>query len=154
VVTVRFTFSKAENQRAMVYVASRSRAAVLMLVLGAALLAAGFASGKLAILLVGAAELAYWVVLVAALPRLGSGRMAESGSEQTLSFSDDGVTAANASGQGSFEWRHWSRWSSTSELYVLRGAKRACTFIPRRAFATAAAESEFRELLARHIGAR
>jgi hypothetical protein len=154
VVAVRFTFSKAENQRAMVYVASRSRAAVLMLVFGTALLAAGIASGKLPVLLVGAAELAYWVVLVLVLPRFGSRRMAESGSEQTLSFSDDGVTAANASGQGSFEWRHWSRWSSTGDLYVLRGAKRACTFIPRRAFATADAESEFRDLLARHIGAR
>jgi hypothetical protein len=154
VVTVRFTFSEAENQRAMVYVASRSRAAMLMLVLGVALLAVGIASGKLAILLVGAAELAYWVVLVAVLPRLGSGRMAQSGSEQTLSFSEDGVTAANSSGQGSFEWRHWNRWGSAGELYVLRGAKRACTFVPRRAFATEAAESEFRDLLARHVGGR
>lgn len=153
-VTVRFTFSKAENQRAMVYVASRSRAAMLMLLLGAGLLAVGIATGKLAILLVGAAELAYWVVLVVALPWLGSGRMAQSGSEQILSFSDDGVTAANSSGEGSFEWRHWQRWGSTGELYVLRGAKRACTFVPSRAFTTQDAESEFRELLARHIGAR
>ena len=153
-VTVRFTFSKTENQRTMAYVASRSRAALLMLVLGLALVAAGTASGKLVILLVGAAELAYWVVLVVALPRLGSARMTESASEQMLSFSDDGVTAANASGEGSFEWRHWSRWGSTGELYVLRGARRAFTFVPRRAFATPAAESEFRDLLARHIGAR
>jgi hypothetical protein len=154
VVTVRFTFSKAENQRAMVYVASRSRAALAMLALGLALLAGGIASGKLVILLVGAAELAYWLVLVVALPRLGSARMAESASEQMLSFSDAGVTAANVSGEGSFEWRHWSRWGSTGDLYVLRGAKRAFTFVPRRAFATQVAESEFRDLLARHIDAR
>ena len=153
-VTVRFTFSRAENQRAMVYVALRSRAAMLMLTLGLALLAAGIGSGKTIVLVIGAAELAYWVVLVAAMPRLGSRRMTELGSEQTLSFSDAGVTAANATGEGSFDWRHWTRWGAAGDLYVLQGAKRAFTFVPRRAFATPAAESEFRELLTRHIGAR
>ena len=80
--------------------------------------------------------------------------MAERGSEQTLSFSEDGVRAANANGEGSFDWRHWTRWSSAGELYVLQGGRRAFTFIPRRAFATEESESEFRELLARHIGTR
>jgi hypothetical protein len=138
----------------MAYLALRSRAAVAMLLLGLALLAGGVGSAKTALILVGAAELAAWLVLVLVLPRIGSRGIAERGSEQTLSFSEDGVTAANANGEGSFDWRHWTRWSSVGDLYVLQGARRAFTFVPQRAFATPESESEFRELLARHIGTR
>jgi hypothetical protein len=154
VVTVRFTFSRAESRRAMAYLALRSRAAIGMLLLGLALLAAGIGAAKTPLILVGAAELAAWVLLVAILPRLGSRGIAERGSEQTLSFSEDGVTAANSNGEGSVDWRHWTRWGSVGDLYVLRGGKRAFTFVPRRAFATPESESEFRDLLARHIGTR
>ena len=153
-ITVRFTFSQAENRRAMLFVALRSPATRAMLGLGLALLAAGLAIGKVAVILVGAAELVYWLVLVVVMPRYGARRVTESASEQMMSFSDDGVTAANAGGEGRFDWRHWSRWMQTGELYVLSGARRAFTFVPRRAFASPDAESEFRELLARHIDAR
>jgi len=91
-------------------------------------------------------------VLVVLMPLYGARQMTTSASEQTMSFSDDGVTAANASGEGRFDWRHWTRWTQTGDLYVLRGARRAFTFVPRRAFASPGAESEFRELLTRHIG--
>jgi hypothetical protein len=138
----------------MAYIALRSRAALVMLVLGVALVGGGIASAKTAVTIVGAAELAAWVVLVLVLPRFGARGLSEASSEQTLSFSEDGVTAANANGQGNLDWRHWTRWSSAGDLYVLQGARRAFTFVPRRAFATPAAESEFRELLARHIGTR
>ena len=138
----------------MAYIALRSRAAIAMLGLGLALLAAGIGSAKTPLILVGAAELAAWIVLVVLLPRAGSRGVTEANSEQTLSFSEGGVTAANANGEGSFDWRHWTRWSSVGDLYVLQGARRAFTFVPRRAFATPDAESEFRELLARHIGTR
>lgn len=154
VITVSFTFSRAESRRAMAYLALRSRAAVAMLLLGLALLAAGAGTGKTALIVVGAAELLAWVLLVVVLPRTGSSGVAERGTEQTLSFSEDGVTAANSNGEGSFDWRHWTRWSSVGDLYVLQGARRAFTFVPRRAFATPESESEFRELLARHIGKR
>jgi YcxB-like protein len=154
VVTVRFTFSEAENRRAMLYIALRSPAAAAMLALGLGLLAAGLASAKTVVIVIGAAELVYWLALVAVMPRLGARRMTARASEQMLSFSDDGVSAANADGEGSFEWRHWTRWMQTRDLYVLKGARRAFTFVPRRAFASPAAESEFRELLGRHIGSR
>jgi YcxB-like protein len=104
------------------------------------------------VIVIGAAELVYWLGLVALMPRLGARRITANASEQTMSFSDDGVSAANADGEGSFEWRHWSRWMQTGDLYVLKAARRAFTFVPRRAFASAAAESQFRELLGRHIG--
>jgi YcxB-like protein len=154
VVTVRFTFSEAENRRAMLYITLRSRAAAGMLALGLGLLAVGLSGARTAVIVIGAAELVYWLVLVAVMPLLGARRMTARASEQTLSFSDDGVSAANADGEGSFEWRHWTRWMQTGDLYVLKGARRAFTFIPRRAFASPAAESEFRELLGRHIGSR
>jgi hypothetical protein len=154
VVTVRFTFSKAENQRAMLYIALRSPAALVMLMLGLALLAFGLASGKTAILVIGVAELLYWLGLVVLMPRLSAKRMTDAASEQTISFSEDGVSAANSAGEGRFEWRHWTGWMQTGDLYVLKGARRAFTFVPRRAFATPAAESEFRELLGRHISSR
>ena len=47
----------------------------------------------------------------------------------------------------------WRRWSVTRELYLLRGAGSVFTFVPRRAFASEDAESEFRALLARHLAA-
>jgi YcxB-like protein len=154
VITVRFTFSESENRRAMLYIALRSRPAAAMLALGVALLLAGVASGRTALIVIGAAELAYWLGLVVVMPRVGARRLTASASQQTLSFSDDGVTAANADGEGSFDWRHWTRWMQTGDLYVLKGARRAFTFVPRRAFASPDAETEFRELLGRHIGSR
>ena len=153
-ITVHFTFSESENRRAMLYVALRSRAAAAMLALGIGLLLVGLASGKTALIVIGAAELAYWVGLVVVMPRVGARRLTASASQQTMSFSADGVTAANADGEGNFDWRHWTRWMQTGDLYVLKGARRAFTFVPRRAFASSAAETEFRELLGRHIGSR
>ena len=135
----------------MLFIALRSPAAVAMLALGIGLLSLGLSSAKTAVIVIGAAELVYWLGLVALMPRLGARRMTAAASEQTMSFSDDGVSAANADGEGSFEWRHWSRWMQTGDLYVLKAARRAFTFIPRRAFSSGAAESEFRELLGRHI---
>jgi len=152
VITVRFTFSKPENQRAMRFIALHARSTMAMLALGFGMLAVGLGIGKTAVTVIGAAELVYWLVLVVLMPLYGARQMTTSASEQTMSFSDDGVTAANASGEGRFDWRHWTRWTQTGDLYVLRGARRAFTFVPRRAFASPGAESEFRELLTRHIG--
>ncbi len=92
--------------------------------------------------------------MVAVLRVIGSQRARESTAEQSLGCSEDGVTTANAKGEGSFGWRHWTRWTSVGDLYVLQDGRRAFTFVPRRAFAAPAAASEFRELLARHIGTR
>ena len=152
-ITVRFTFSQSENQRAMVFIALRSRSTMAMLALGIALLGVGLSIGKTAVIVIGAAELFYWLTLVVLMPRFGARRMTASASVQTMSFSEDGVTAANASGEGRFDWRHWTRWMQTGDLYVLTGARRAFTFVPRRAFASPDAESEFRDLLTRHIDA-
>ena len=55
-------------------------------------------------------------------------------SEHTMSFSEDGVTAANAHGSQRFEWSHWRRWTRTGDLYLLRGARGVFTFVPARAF--------------------
>lgn len=151
-ITVRFTFSQSENRRAMLFIALRARSTMVMLALGLGLLALGIGTGKTAVLVIGAAELVYWLGLVVVMPRYGARRMTAAASEQTMSFSDDGVTAANASGEGRFDWRHWTRWMQTGDLYVLTGARRAFTFVPRRAFASPDAESEFRELLTRHVG--
>ncbi len=151
-ITVRFTFSQSENRRAMMFVALRSRSTRAMLALGLALVAVGLGIGKTAVLVIGAAELVYWLGLVVIMPRYGARRLTAAASEQTMSFSDDGVTAANASGEGRLDWRDWKRWMQTGDLYVLTGAPRAFTFVPRRAFASPAAESEFRQLLSRHIG--
>ena len=153
-ITVRFTFSESENRRAMLYVALRSRPAAAMLALGVALLLAGVASARTALIVIGAAELACWLGLIAVMPRVGARRMTASASQQTLSFSDDGVTAMSADGEGSVGWPQWTRWMQTGDLYVLKGARRAVTFVPRRAFASPDAETEFRELLGRHIGSR
>jgi len=154
VITVRFTFSESENQRAMLFIALRTRSTIAMLALGLGLLALGLGIGKTVVVVIGAAELVYWLALVVIMPRFGARRMTATASEQMMSFSDDGVTAANASGEGRFDWRHWTRWMQTGDLYVLTGARRAFTFVPRRAFASPSAESEFRELLTRHIGSR
>ena len=154
VVTVRFTFSEAENRRAMVYIALRSSATSAMFAMGAALLAGGLAAAQAVVTLVGAAELACWILLVVALPLLSARRMAATSSEHTMSFSDDGVDAASAAGSGRIDWRQWSGWRRSGGLYVLRGARRAFVFVPQRAFAGPGEEAEFRRLLARHVGPR
>ena len=63
------------------------------------------------------------------------------------------MTAANAQGSQRFEWSHWRRWRRVGDLYLLRGAGSVFTFVPRRAFDSEDAESEFRALLGAHLGA-
>jgi hypothetical protein len=129
VVTVRFTFSGAETRRVLRYMLLRSRGPTAMLGCGVAILAVAVSLGKPLWYAVAGAELLGWI----------------------LSFSEDGVTAANARGSQRFEWSHWRRWNETGDLYLLRGRRGVFTFIPRRAFASSDAEGEFRSLLARHL---
>src|SRR5579862_8966528 len=113
------------------YVLLRSRAPTAMLCVGLAILAVAVALGKPLWFAVAGAELLGWVGLITLMPRAGVRTQL---SEQTISFSDDGVSAANAHGSQHFEWSHWRRWTEIGDLYLLRGAKGVFTFVPRRAF--------------------
>ncbi len=148
-ITVHFTFSAAETRRAMRYMVLRSRGPSLMLALGVGMLAIGVATGKSLWLGIAGAELLAWVVLIALIPRLG---VRSTGGEHTLSFSEEGVTAANAGGSQRFPWNHWRLWRRTGDLYLLRGTGSVFTFIPSRALGSPQTESEFRELLSRRVG--
>jgi len=150
VLTVCFTFTDAEIRRMARYGLLRSRGPILLLAAGIAILAIGAGTGKSVWFAVAGAELVGWAALVFVAPRVG---LRGTGDEQTLSFSEEGVTAANARGSQRFDWNHWRRWSVARELYLLRGAGSVFTFVPRRAFASEDAESEFRALLARHLAA-
>lgn len=133
------------------YVALHSRAPTLLLTCAVVFLAIGVSAHKTVLLLVGVGEVVGWIVLVFVLPQLG---LRGAPMEHTLRFSEDGVTAANAGGSQRFPWNHWRRWQRTGDLYLLRGAGSIFTFVPGRAFATPDAESEFRELLGRHLAGR
>jgi hypothetical protein len=149
VLTVRFTFSGAETRHMLRYVALHSRAPTLLLTCAIVFLAIGESTHKTVLLLVGVGEAVGWVVLVWVLPQLG---LRGTPQEHTISFSEEGVTAANAGGSQRFPWSHWRRWQRTGDLYLLRGAGSIYTFVPGRAFTTPDAESEFRALLGRHLG--
>ena len=148
VVTVRFTFSGAETQRMLRYVLLRSRGPLAMLAVGFVILGIAVSVGKPLWFAVAGAELLGWVGLVTLMPR-ASVRTRQS--EHTLSFSENGVTAANVHGSQRFEWSHWRLWTRTGDLYLLRGPRGLFTFVPGRAFASPDAEVEFRQLLARHL---
>jgi YcxB-like protein len=151
VITVRFTLSQAEARHAMRYMVLRSRAPSLMLLVGLAMLAIALATHKSVWFGVAGAELLAWLGLIVLIPRLG---LRTTGGEQTVSFSDEGVTAANAGGSQRFPWEHWRLWRRTGDLYLLRGAGSIFTFIPARAFGSPDTESEFCELLARRVSGR
>ena len=91
-------------------------------------------------------ELIGWLVVL--MPH-ASARTAQS--EHTLSFSADGVTAANRHGSQRFEWSPWRAWQRIGDLYLLRGARGTFTFVTQRAFGSADDEGEFRTLLADHL---
>ena len=148
-ITVNFTFSAGEARQAMRYMVLRSRGPSLMLAIGIGMLAIGVATGKTVWFGIAGAELLAWVVLIALIPRMGT---RSTGGEHTLSFSEEGVTAANAGGSQRFAWNHWRLWRRTGDLYLLRGAGNVFTFIPTRALGSPEAETEFRELLARRVG--
>jgi hypothetical protein len=148
-ITVHFTFSTGEARHAMRYMVLRSRGPSAMLAVGVGMLAIGVATGKTVWLGIAGAELLAWVVLIALIPRVG---VRSTGGEHTLSFSEEGVTAANAGGSQRFAWNHWRLWRRTGDLYLLRGAGNVFTFIPTRALGSPKADSEFRELLARRVG--
>jgi hypothetical protein len=148
-ITVHFTFSAGEARQAMRYMVLRSRGPSLMLAIGLAMLAIGALTAKTVWLGVAGAELLAWVVLITLIPRLG---VRSTGGEHTLSFSEEGVTAANAGGSQRFAWSHWRLWRRTGDLYLLRGAGNVFTFIPTRALGSPEAETEFRELLSRRVG--
>ncbi len=149
-ISVRFTFSGAESRQMLRYILLRSRGPTLMAACGVAILAVAIALGKPVLYAVAGAELLGWVGLIVLMPRAG---LRVSPSEQTMSFAADGVTAANAGGSQRFEWSHWRSWTRTGELYLLRGGRGVFTFVPRRAFASEAAEGEFRGLLEAHVRA-
>ena len=151
VLTVRFTFSGDETRHMMRYMLLRSRGPTILLAVGVVLLAIAAGTGRALWFGIAGAELFSWSVLVGVLPQFG---VRGGGGEETLSFSDEGVTAANARGSQRFEWNHWRRWTRTGDLYLLRGAGAVFTFVPSRAFAAPDAESEFQALLARHLDAR
>jgi len=132
------------------YVLLRSRGPTLMLICGVAILVVAIALGKPLWSAVAGAELLGWVGLIALMPRAG---MRADPSEQTMSFSEDGVTAANERGSQRFEWSHWRSWTRTGDLYLLRGRRGVFTFVPRRAFSSPGAEGEFRGLLSAHVAA-
>jgi hypothetical protein len=147
VITVRFTFSAPEARRAMRYMALRSRGPTLMLAVGLAMLAVGAGTGRTVWLGVAGAELFAWVALIALLPMVSHGA---GGGEQTLSFSEAGVLASNASGSQRFPWEHWRGWRRTGDLYLLRGAGSVFTWIPARALGDE--DARFRELLTAQLG--
>ena len=130
------------------YMLLRSRGPTAMLGIGLAILVVAIALGKPLWFAVAGAELLGWIGLLTLMPR-ASVRTAQI--EHTLSFSEDGVTAANAHGSQRFEWSHWRRWTRTGDLYLLRGGRGVFTFIPARAFDAPAAEEEFRGLVVRHL---
>jgi len=130
------------------YMLLRSRAPMAMLAAGIVILAVAVAVGRPLWFAIAGAELLGWVGLVTVMPRAS---MRSPQSEHTLSFSDDGVLAANAHGSQRFEWSHWRLWTRTGDLYLLRGPRGVFTFVPGRAFGSPDAEGEFRELLGRHL---
>ena len=133
------------------YVVLRSKGPVALLGCGIALLAVGVAVGKATWFAVAGVELIGWLGLVTLMPRAAARSASE---ERTFSFSGDGVTAASAHGSQRFEWSHWRRWRRVGDLYLLRGSGSVFTFVPRRAFDSEHAESEFQELLGEHLGQR
>jgi hypothetical protein len=147
VVTVRFTFSGSETQRMLRYVLLRSRAPTLMLLVGLGILAVALVVRKPVWFAVAGGELLSWIGLVALMPRAS---MRSTPGEQTMSFSEDGVTAANARGSQRFPWNHWRGWTRVGDLYLLRGGRGVFTFVPGRAF-DPDGEREFRGLLAAHV---
>jgi len=66
--------------------------------------------------------------------------------------SEDGATASSVNGEGSLDWRHWTRLSSLEGRYVLQHSPGAVTVDLRRALAMPAARTL--EPLARQAGTR
>ncbi len=73
--------------------------------------------------------------------------------EATWEISETGVNISSRFGSNLSEWSSLDKLVTTSDYYLLlsKNNKNAFRFLPRRAFTSAQEETEFRELVARHI---
>lgn len=69
-----------------------------------------------------------------------------------LEFSQCGIRFKTNAFDSRLQWQVYDRWLADAEFYILYHGKRDLSVIPRRAFAGAAADDEFRELLRHQIG--
>jgi hypothetical protein len=73
------------------------------------------------------------------------------GDDYTLAYDDRGLTLTSPHSTFHADWAHYVDVAETKRVYLLFWAPNVYTLIPRRAFPTPAAETEFRKTLQQQI---
>jgi hypothetical protein len=150
-VKVQFTLTAAEAYGIQRRVFLRARNVWWFLLFELAIAIVGIiVSSTVLIAIGGAGALIYAVQIWWWRPQQMWRRQALMRSEQTLTISDEGIAIQYAGAASTTQWSFWNRARLIGDAYVLQGNARGYTLIPRRAFASPADETRFRELVAAH----
>jgi YcxB-like protein len=158
-VSVRFALKEAEVAAAYQTVALKRPWLWLIFLIGMfyALLAvqdlvSGDRSGNAAWHLGGGVVLVGMIAItVFVYPRWQFRRSARARGEQSHRFSDDGFEVSLSDSRSEAKWTFYQKVIATRDLYLLMHNNRLCNVIPRRAFASAADEALFVDILKRHV---
>lgn len=74
------------------------------------------------------------------------------GSEFSVETSPEGITFASSYGSGTIPWDHILRWREGGRVFLLYISSTLFQVIPKRLFAGAEQEAEFRDLLRERVG--
>ena len=152
-VKVHFTLTAAEAYAVQRRVFLRAWSVWWFIVFELAIVIVGIiVSSAVLIAIGGVSVLIYGVQIWWWRPQQMWRRQALMRSEQTLTISDEGIAIQYAGASSATEWSFWKSARRLGDAYVLQGSQRGYTLIPRRAFASAADERVFRELIAARLG--
>ena len=148
--TLTFTLTESEFRSVWRRIQLGRRASWTTFLLAAAIAVFGVVISSAVEILIGAALAVWWFFfLTVLLPRRVWRRNPRLRGEQTLTFSDSGVTQTLVHAETKFDWDHWTETTRMGDMYVMRSIS-GITLIPSRAFATTADEERFRELVGAH----
>ncbi|MDX6705640.1 MAG: YcxB-like protein [Solirubrobacteraceae bacterium] len=103
----------------------------------------GQATGALSLALVVLVWMAIWL----GVPRLTWQRIASTLVSQQHAFDENGALVLTSSSRSEIAWEQFAEVTETPDVYVLRRENKLAIMVPARAFASAADEVRFRELV-------
>jgi YcxB-like protein len=151
-VTVRFALTRAEYAAVVRQVFRRSVAVWIVGLCGATLLVVGLAYGQVDAISIGGSFVAVLAVFLVVVPAFWWRRNPLLAGPRSYSFSEEGVTTETAVSKSTIEWSFFTTARRLGDFYVLRGPDANRVIVPRRAFSSAAEETDFCELVGRRVG--
>jgi hypothetical protein len=149
VLTLRFTLTKPEYLALCRRICARRWQAWLIPVAsGSVAVGVGVWRSDGVLVAIGAALAICWAVYVFFVaPRICWRKLPQVRGEQTLTFSESGVTAVMVDATSTTTWEFWRDVAQLGDVYLMRSKRGGLTVIPQRSFGSADEQRQFIKLV-------